>query len=265
MKAMIFAAGLGTRLKPITDTLPKALVPVCGKPLIEHICMKLMNAGINETVVNVHHFADKIENWAMQQDWIATSAVGKEGMMRIAFSDERAQLLETGGAILHARKLLEGCGHFLVHNVDILSNADLQWLESEVKPDAIATLLVSERKTSRYFLFHPQTMRLVGWQNTKTGEHILTDDSITLEDCRALGFSGIHILSDKVLALMQEYAESLDLPTDDPQGVRFGIRDFYLWAAAKHTIYGVSVPDLELLDVGKLDALEPAEQFIKRG
>lgn len=263
MKAMIFAAGLGTRLKPITDTLPKALVPVCGKPLIEHICMKLMNAGINETVVNVHHFADKIENWAMQQDWIATSAEGKEGMMRIAFSDERAQLLETGGAILHARKLLEGCGHFLVHNVDILSNADLQWLESEVKPDAIATLLVSERKTSRYFLFHPQTMKLVGWQNTKTGEHILTDDSITLEDCRALGFSGIHILSDKVLALMQEYAESLDLPTDDPQGVRFGIRDFYLWAAAKHPIYGVSVPDLELLDVGKLDALEPAEKFIR--
>ena len=96
MKAMIFAAGLGTRLKPITDTLPKALVPVCGKPLIEHICMKLMNAGINETVVNVHHFADKIENWAMQQDWIATSAEGKESMMRIAFSDERAQLLETG-------------------------------------------------------------------------------------------------------------------------------------------------------------------------
>lgn len=263
MKAMIFAAGLGTRLKPITDTLPKALVPVCGKPLIEHICMKLMNAGINETVVNVHHFADKIENWSMQQDWIATSAEGKEGMMRIAFSDERAQLLETGGAILHARNLLEGCGHFLVHNVDILSNADLQWLESEVKPDAIATLLVSERKTSRYFLFHPQTMRLVGWQNTKTGEHILTDDSITLEDCRALGFSGIHILSDKVLALMQEYAESLDLPTDDPQGIRFGIRDFYLWAAAKHPIYGVSVPDLELLDVGKLDALEPAEQFIR--
>ena len=265
MKAMIFAAGLGTRLKPITDTLPKALVPVCGKPLIEHICMKLMNAGINEAVVNVHHFADKIEDWAMQQDWIATSAEGKEGKMKIAFSDERALLLETGGAILHARRFLEGCGHFLVHNVDILSNADLQWMESEVKQEAIATLLVSERKTSRYFLFHPQTMRLVGWQNTKTGEHILTDDSLALEDCRALGFSGIHILSDKVLVLMQEYVESLDLPIEDPQGVRFGIRDFYLWAAAKHPIYGVSVPDLELLDVGKLDALEPAEQFIKRG
>jgi NDP-sugar pyrophosphorylase family protein len=264
MKAMIFAAGLGTRLKPITDTLPKALVPVCGKPLIEHICRKLMSAGISEAVVNVHHFADKIEDWAARQDWIAADSTEEiaEGNMKLAFSDERAQLLETGGAILHARHLLEGCGHFLVHNVDILSNADITWLESQVRSEAIATLLVSERKTSRYFLFHPQTMRLVGWQNTKTGEYILTDDSLALEDCRALGFSGIHILSDKVLGLMLEYAESLDLPTENPQGVRFGIRDFYLWAAAKHPIYGIEVQDLELLDVGKLDALEPAEKFI---
>ena len=136
MKAMIFAAGLGTRLKPITDTLPKALVPVCGKPLIEHICRKLMDAGINEAVVNVHHFADKIEDWASHQDW----------SMNLAFSDERAQLLETGGAIHHARHLLEGCGHFLVHNVDILSDADLMWLATQVKPEAIATLLASERR-----------------------------------------------------------------------------------------------------------------------
>lgn len=254
MKAMIFAAGLGTRLKPITDTLPKALVPVCGKPLIEHICRKLMDAGINEAVVNVHHFADKIEDWASQQDW----------SMNLAFSDERAQLLETGGAIHHARHLLEGCGHFLVHNVDILSDADLMWLATQVKPEAIATLLVSERKTSRYFLFEPGTMRLVGWQNTKTGEYILTDDSIKLEECRALGFSGIHILSDKVLGLMDEYARSLDLPVEAPEGVRFAIRDFYLWAASKHPIYGVEVLDLELLDVGKLDALEPAEKFINK-
>ena len=107
-------------------------------------------------------------------------------------------------------------------------------------------------------------MRLVGWKNTKTGEHILTDDSLALEDCRALGFSGIHILSDRVLTLMDEYARSLDLPADAPEGVRFAIRDFYLWAAAKHPIYGVEVQNLELLDVGKLDALEPAEDFIKK-
>ena len=149
MKSMIFAAGLGTRLKPITDTLPKALVPVCGKPLIELTCRKLMTSGINDAVVNIHHFADKIEDWAAGQDWI--QLCGEDGLckdgadasaMRISFSDERAQLLETGGAVLHARRFLEGCGHFLIHNVDILSNADLGWLQSQVRPEALATLMV---------------------------------------------------------------------------------------------------------------------------
>ena len=112
MKAMIFAAGLGTRLKPITDTLPKALVPVCGKPLIEHVARRLKASGIGEAVVNVHHFADKVEAWVAEQD-----------IMPMDISDERQMLLETGGAVLHAREYLEGCGHFLIHNVDILSDA----------------------------------------------------------------------------------------------------------------------------------------------
>ena len=264
MKSMIFAAGLGTRLKPITDTLPKALVPVCGKPLIELTCRKLMSAGINEAVVNIHHFADKIEDWARQQDWIHVGKEGDaEGRFRISFSDERAQLLETGGAVLHARPLLEGCGQFLIHNVDILSNADLDWLQAQVKPDALATLMVSERETTRFLLFQPETMRLVGWHNTDTGAHHLADDTIALEDCRALGFSGIHILSDKVLALMEEYARSRDLPVEDPAGVKFSIMNFYLWAASKYPIYGAVAHDLNFLDVGKLDALAPAEAFVK--
>ena len=264
MKSMIFAAGLGTRLKPITDTLPKALVPVCGKPLIELTCRKLMSAGITEAVVNIHHFADKIEDWASGQDWIHLGPEGdSEARFSISFSDERAQLLETGGAVLHARRFLEGCGHFLIHNVDILSNADLNWLQSEVKPEALATLMVSERETTRFLLFEPETMRLVGWHNTDSGAHHLADDSIALEDCRALGFSGIHILSDKVLDLMEEYARSRDLPVEDPAGVKFSIMNFYLWAAAKYPIYGVVAKDLNFLDVGKLDALAPAEEFVK--
>ena len=268
MKSMIFAAGLGTRLKPITDTLPKALVPVCGKPLIELTCRKLMSAGINEAVVNIHHFADKIEDWANGQGWVSVSdSVSNnevlEGKFSISFSDERAQLLETGGAVLHARRFLDGCGHFLIHNVDILSNADLNWLQSEVKPEALATLMVSERETTRFLLFEPETMRLVGWHNTDSGAHHLADDSIALEDCRALGFSGIHILSDKVLGLMEEYARSRDLPVDDPTGVKFSIMNFYLWAASKYPIYGVVAKDLNFLDVGKLDALAPAEEFVK--
>ncbi len=267
MKAMIFAAGLGTRLKPLTDTLPKALVPVGGKPLIEHICRKLIKTGIAEAVVNIHHFADKIEEWAARQDWVLTSkeqmtASEKTGKILIEFSDERKMLLETGGGILHARKQLEGCGNFLVHNVDILSNADLVEFEHQVRPDALATLLVSDRKASRYFLFQPETMRLVGWMNPSTGETIMADPQIKPEDCKRLGFSGIHILSDRVFNLMDEYMKETAIPTDETAGSKFSIRDFYLWAAGRTPIYGVVAPNLELIDVGKLDSLELAERFI---
>lgn len=266
MKSMIFAAGLGTRLKPITDTLPKALVPVCGQPLIELTCRKLMSSGINEAVVNIHHFADKIEKWASEQDWIVTSYDElEEGKMLLQFSDERQQLLETGGAVLHARSYLEGCGHFLIHNVDILSNADLGWLQSQVRPEALATLMVSKRETTRFLLFHPDTMRLVGWHNTNTGDYRLADETMAVSDCLAFGFSGIHILSDKVLELMEEYARWRNLPIEDPAGVKFSIMNFYLWAAVKYPIYGVVAEELDFLDVGKLDALAPAEEFVKYG
>ncbi len=270
MKAMIFAAGLGTRLKPITDTLPKALVPVCGRPLIEHVCRKLMASGINEAVVNIHHFADKIEAWAEVQDWVVTSEEDwegmddKEGKIFIEFSDERDMLLETGGAVLHARKYLEGCGHFLIHNVDIFSNADIKWLESQVRQDALATLLVSRRQTKRYLLFHPETMKLVGWLNTDQNDHHLADQSLRVEDCRALGFSGIHILSDEVLELMDEYVKEKNLPVDKVKGTKFPIMNFYMWAAARRPIYGAVAENLDFLDVGKLDTIELAEAYAKK-
>ncbi len=290
MKAMIFAAGLGTRLKPMTDVMPKAMVPVGGRPLIEHVCRKLMASGINEAVVNVHHFADQIETWAEEQDWVVTSAEewrkvrnadgenrneeasddGMEpdsdvtGKMFMEFSDERKLLLETGGAVLHARKYLEGCGRFLIHNVDIFSNADLRWLEQQVKPDALATLLVSERKTTRYLLFHPETMRLVGWLNTDQNDYHLADKALKVEECRALAFSGIHILSDRILDLMDEYVRERNLPVDNELGTKFPIMNFYMWAAVKCHIYGAVAEELDFLDVGKLDTIELAENYIKR-
>ncbi len=270
MKAMIFAAGLGTRLKPITDTLPKALAPVGGKPLIEYVCRKLMASGINEAVVNIHHFADKIEAWAETQDWVVTSKPewealeSKEGRMFIELSDERAMLLETGGAVLHAGKYLKGCGRFLIHNVDIFSNADLKWFEDQVRPDALATLLVSERKTTRYLLFHPETMRLVGWLNTDQNDYHLADQTLRVEDCRPLGFSGIHILSDEVLELMDEYVKEKNLPVDEVKGTKFPIMSFYMWAAKRRPIYGAVAENLDFLDVGKLDTIELAEKYIKK-
>ena len=250
MKAMIFAAGLGTRLKPITDSLPKALVPVGGKPLIEHVSRKLKDSGINEAVVNVHHFADKIEAW-----------IGEQNIMKLEISDERSVLLETGGAVLHARRYLEGCGLFLIHNVDIISDLDIRWFESQADEDALATLLVSERKTSRYLLFAPDTMRLVGWMNISTGEIRSPYPDIDPAACRKLAFSGIHIMSDRIFDIMDSYALRRGLDMENP---RFPIMDFYLSVCAEYEIYGVEAEELHLVDVGKLDSLEMAEKEISR-
>lgn len=265
MKAIIFAAGLGTRLKPITDTLPKALVPICEKPLIEYVARKLYNHGINEAVVNIHYFADKMVQWIGQQSWIATTQEGASDKMLLHISDERRKLLETGGAVLYARRFLEGCGTFLVHNVDILSNCDIQWFASQMKEDALASLLVSERKTSRFFLFRPEDMRLVGWINKDTGDHYVVSHEIDPSACKLLAFSGIHILSDKVFELMQQYLQENNLPIDEESGTPFPIKSFYMWAAAKYPIYGVEADNLELVDVGKLGALKLAEDFVKSG
>lgn len=240
MKAMIFAAGLGTRLKPVTDTMPKALVPVCGRPLIEHVARKLVASGIDEAVVNVHHFADLIEKWSEEQD-----------IMTIDVSDERQMLLETGGAVLNARRYLEGCGSFLVHNVDIMSDLDIRWFVSQHKEDALATLLVSRRKSSRYLLFDPSTMRLTGWKNVLTGEVRLSGKDVDEEECIALAFSGIHIMSDRILDVMAEYG---------PQ--RFPVIDFYLDNCSLYNIYGVVAETLNLIDVGKIDTLQQAEAMV---
>lgn len=250
MKAMIFAAGLGTRLKPITDNLPKALVPVCGRPLIEHVCRKLKSAGIDEAVVNVHHFADKLQQWVEDQD-----------IMSLDISDERALLLETGGAVLHARKYLDGCGSFLIHNVDILSDLDLEWFASQVSDDALATLLVSDRKSSRQLLFDPESMQLVGWRNNSTGEIRTPFSDLNPDECIALAFSGIHIMSDKVFCAMNKYAQTHGLCISSLPA-RFPVIDFYLWACAFHNIYGVKSDQLRLIDVGKLDSLDEAERFV---
>ena len=253
MKALIFAAGLGTRLKPLTDTLPKALVPVGGRPLIAHVTKRLEESGIEEAVVNVHHFADKIEQWV--NDY--------RGVMKFSVSDERETLLETGGGIFHARRHLEGCGCFLVHNVDILSDLDISWFASKTRPDAMATLLVSSRKTSRYLLFDPQTMLLKGWTNITTGEIRTPYPDLDPTLCKALAFSGIHILSDKVFGIMEQYIGEKGLWSENKSAdPRFPVMDFYLSVCCACNIYGVEASDLDLIDVGKLDSLEKAEAFI---
>jgi len=241
MKAMIFAAGLGTRLKPITDTLPKALVPVGGEPLLSHVIRKLVSAGYDHLVVNVHHFPDQIIGYLQQHDF----------GVPIDISDERDGLLETGGGVAHARPFLEG-EPFLVHNVDILSNLDLAWFRTQHRPDALATLLVSERETSRYLLFW-EDGRLAGWTNVTTGEVRSPYPDLDPSACRRLAFSGIHYMGAGIFGAM----DALDMPA------RFPIMDFYLKACDRYPIYAAIPPSLRLLDVGKQDTLAAAEDFLQ--
>ena len=239
MKAMVFAAGLGTRLRPITDSLPKALVPVCGEPLLYHTLHKLKAAGYTDVVVNIHHFPQMI------REYLATHDFG----LNIGISDESSALLETGGGIAHAKDLLLPTDEpFLVHNVDIVSNLDIAWFRSQMHPDALATLLVSERQTQRYLLFDDD-MRLVGWTNIGTGEVRSPYPGLDPSACRRFAFAGIHNISPEIFAAF----DALGMPE------RFPIMDFYLDACARYPIYGVVAPSLQLVDVGKIDTLPQAE------
>ncbi len=250
-RCMVFAAGLGTRLKPLTDTMPKALVPVGEEPLLEHLLLKLKASGFNDVVINVHHFADMIEDWCQQHPM----------QMRIMFSDERQKLLETGGGIKHAAPLLRDAEEgFLIHNVDILSNVDLRAFaeagrspapseKAGARPRA-ATLLVSERQTQRYLLFDDE-MRLVGWTNIATGEVKSPYPNLDVQRYRKLAFAGIHYMNPSLFRYFNDFPD------------KFGIIDFYLSVCNKEPIYGYIQPNLQLLDVGKLDTLTAAEAFVK--
>ncbi len=239
-QAMIFAAGLGTRLKPLTDTMPKALVRVGGQPLLWHVIMKLKAAGYERIVVNVHHFAQQII------DYLQTN--GNFGL-DIRISDETDGLLETGGGIKKALPLFDQESPILIHNVDILSNLDLDALTMTNSPDAL--LVVSRRQTKRYLLFDDE-MLLDGWTNIETGEVKSPYPALDPTGMRQLAFSGMHVIWPRLFPLFNEMPD------------RFGIIDFYLKYCHQCAIIGLEQKDLRLLDVGKLDTLEQAESFLKQ-
>ena len=141
---MIFAAGLGTRLRPLTDNMPKALVSVAGKTMLERVILKLKDAGFHDITINIHHFGSQIIDFLR-----ANQNFGVD----IHISDERGELLDTGGGIKKARLLLESNEPFLIHNADILTDLDLNaFYHHHLESDADATLLTNHRKTSRYLL-----------------------------------------------------------------------------------------------------------------
>lgn len=241
MKAMIFAAGLGSRLKPITDSIPKALVPVGDKTLLQHVIDKLADSGFRDIVINVHHFSGQIVDFLKSNDNFG---------LNIAVSDETGQLLDTGGGIKNAAALLNDGEPFLVHNVDILSNVDLTRLyKSHVQSGADVSLLTSWRETQRYLLFD-QDYRLVGWENIATGQTKSPYPDFKPDGYRQYAFSGIHVISPSVFPFMLSYPDV------------FPIMDFYLQQADKLHIRAYPLDDLRLVDVGKLYSLQQAEDFL---
>ena len=246
-QAMIFAAGLGTRLKPLTDTMPKALVPVGGQPLLDINIRRLMDQGYDRFVVNIHHFAQQIIDYVKEQDYAPL----------VHFSDESDQLLETGGGLKKAQMLFRDDQPILIHNVDILDNVNYDWLARQHQADEDAVLLVSQRKTKRYLLFD-NAMHLMGWKNIETGEIKSPYEYVRRtglsqhgEELNMLAFSGIHSFSPHLFPLMDRFPE------------RFPIIDFYLSVCHRAPIVGLVKPDLQLMDVGKIETLDQAEKFIQ--
>jgi UTP-glucose-1-phosphate uridylyltransferase len=234
-KAMIFAAGLGTRFKPWTDHHPKALALVNGKSLLQRNIEYLQQYGIRDVIVNVHHFADQI---------IDTLKANKGWGSTIAISDETEEVLETGGGLIKARPLLDG-EPFVAMNVDILTDLDLGLLiRDHFQYRPLATLAVTGRETSRYFLFD-EAGCLRGWRNVKTGQERWAGTKPDGPTITPKAFSGIHVIDPALFPLMQQKG-------------KFSMVDVYLEVAATHTVRGFDHSGSRLIDVGKPESAELA-------
>ena len=241
MKAMIFAAGLGTRFKPLTNNMPKAMVPVGGKPLLQHTIEKLKKSGFDEIIINIHHFADQIIDFISSKNSFD---------IRIEFSDERDMLLVTGGGIKKASHFFNDDKPFLIHNVDILSNIDLMDLYTHnINTNAIATLACSDRKTSRYLLFNLDN-HLKGRINEETGKFRSSIPGFLEGEYKKLAFTGIHVLNPSIFKYMESFSD------------KFSIIDFYINISNLEEITGYTPENVEMIDVGKMESLEKAERFM---
>jgi MurNAc alpha-1-phosphate uridylyltransferase len=236
--AMIFSAGLGTRFKPWTDKHPKALAPVNGKPLLQKNIEYLRSFGISNVIVNVHHFADQVEE---------TIAKNEGWGSNIIISDERDKLLETGGGLLKAKNLFEPGKRFITCNVDILTDLDLNKLLSfHEQHSPLISFGVTDRQSSRYFLFD-ESNRLCGWRNTKTGEEKIPIDKPGLIE---KAYSCVVVFEYGIFDLI-------------PFTGKFSLVDVYLDLAAKHRILGYDHSGDRLVDVGKPESITVAEALFR--
>jgi len=264
MNALILAAGLGSRLRPFTNTMPKALVPVAGRPMLEHQILKLKAAGCGHIVVNIHHFGQQIIDFIEANDSFG---------LRIDISDERGRLLDTGGAVRQACRFFKDSDEpVLVHNVDVFSNASLSDLYSAhlSEEGRAATLLVSKRKTSRYLAFDNEA-RLVGWTNVNTGEvktpfPRLRPELEALTTSAQLGDGGSETASsDGELTLrafsgIHVFSPSLS-PALDAFGEAYSIIDFYLATAVDRSVKAFTPAEFRLIDAGKPETLSLAAEL----
>lgn len=244
MNAMILAAGLGTRLRPWTLEHPKALVPVDGVPMLERVIFRLRDSGINHILINIHHFGEQIVEFVASREWGVT----------IDISDERGMLLDTGGGIAKGCTLLRDEAPLLVHNVDIISNADLRGLvETHLMRQDDITLLTSRRGSSRQLMFNSEE-ELKGWHNLTTGEYRLAAD-VEAGLLREEAFSGIYVLGRRAIADLQRYSESR-------KGDGFPIMDYFLGFPSGLKMRKVTTHDLRVLDIGKPESLANAERLL---
>ena len=245
MVGMIFAAGLGTRLKPLTDTMPKAMVPINGKPLLQWQVEKLRDAGITDIVVNVHHFPDQIID--------AVRANNGWGC-NILISDERDELLDTGGGLRKAKELF-GNEPILACNVDILSNIDISLLSASCLVHCLGFLVVSQRDTQRYLLFDEENI-LRGWTNIATGEVRPASISAKLGGLRKMAFSGMQILSPAIFEHMDKVVAE--------KGNKFSLIDLYLSLCDRYIFRAYVPQNYRMMDVGKINQIGEAELFAQK-
>jgi len=238
---MILAAGMGTRLEPLTSKIPKALVPVRGTPMLQHVILKIKAAGFTNVTINIHHFGEQIIDFLASKNNFG---------LNIDISDERNYLLDTGGGIKHASRFLDGDEPFLVHNVDIISDVDLMAMyKSHISSNALVTLLVSQRRSARQLLFDKDE-HLCGWRNNETGEVKSFFRDINLSDYTEYAFGGIHVISPEIFRFMEEWTG------------KFSIIDFYLSVCFQKPVRIYMQDKVRIIDAGKIDGLKEAKLWL---
>ncbi len=236
---MIFAAGLGTRLKPFTNNKPKALVELAGKPLLERAIFKLIELKVDRIVINVHHYADLIQEFLRENNNFG---------LDIRVSDEREELLDTGGGLKKAADLFIPNAPVLIYNVDVLSSLDLSKLiDRHQKTNALASMVMRERKSSRFLYFNKEN-QLTGWKNCKTGETKVARSD--MNNSEPLAFSGIHLIDPKIFTLITENG-------------KFSIIDLYLRLAKEEKILAYKDRSEIWTDLGKPEDLAWAQEHLK--